>query len=298
MMTLRVQKLCRWLEHTLLSNNDPSQTEDLPRLVIECYLQRSRLLLEPLRMLACQGGQRAAEFERLFIIFCKLGKHVTFTRKVMEATVHLHDDFREHVRVSSIPASPEKHFPLIKKEGTIEAILGRAFSSATERDEFRARLQTLWNTEEVSTILARERPSKTKVHAELLVADYFYRHNLQFLDGHDKYIGCSKRTCYLCEAYLRNHPGSFTMPSSHGKIYTSWRCPDVFQNDTNQLCLLQDKMWQEMISQVRKDLRREVESRSGRAGLPPDSTAGLTSENHPVFSPFASSKLESLLTCK
>ena len=294
----RILELCDWLEQTFLSDTDVlHQPQDLLRLVLKCYVQRKSLIIEPLRLFSSQGGQHASDFARLSLQLCKLGKHVTITRKVVEATVHLCDDFREPILVETVPSSPERAFPLLAKEGTVESILGRAFSSRVESDKFMVRLQSLWNADEVRAVLSRERPIKTKVHAELLLADHLHRKNVQFLDGHDRYIGCSKPSCYLCDAYLRNHPAAFAVPRSHQKIYVGWRCPDVLEGgpDTYQLHHEQETMWLELTRVVRKDLKKEVESRAPRAAIPPDSTAGVTSENHPTFSPFNLSNVLSML---
>lgn len=294
----RILELCDWLERTFVSLEDVvHQPRDLLRLVLECYTQRKSLLFEPLQLFSGQGGQRASDFARLFLLLCKLGKHITITRKVVEATVHLCDDFRERIVVETVPSSPERTFPLLAKEGTVESILGRAFSSRVESDRFKVRLQSLWNADEIEAVLSKGRPSKTKVHAELLLADHFHRKNLQFLDGHDRYIGCSKPACYLCDAYLRNHPAAFAVPRSHQKIYVAWRCPDVPEGgpDAYRLHQEQETMWLELIKWVRKDLKKEVESRAPRAAIPPDSTAGVTSENHPPFAPFNLEKVFSML---
>ena len=263
--------------------------------MLKCYTQRKTDLLEPLRLFSGQSGQRGSEFARLFLLLCKLGKHITMTRKVVEAAVHLCNDFHEPIRVEKVPPSPERNLPLSAKEGTVESILRRAFSSSVESDRFKVRLQSLWNADEIGAVLSKARPSKTIVHAELLLADHFHRNNLQFWDGNDRYIGCSKPTCYLCDAYLRNHPAAFAVPRSHQKIYVGWRCPDVPEGGLARLNLEQGTLWRALTELVRKDLKKEVESRAPRTTIPPDSTAGVTSENHPVFPPFDLSKVFSML---
>jgi OTT_1508-like deaminase len=291
-------KLCDWLETTFIVKDVALlQSQDVLRLVLDCYVRRKTLLFDCLELFASQGAPHAREFGRLSLLLCKLGKHVTVTRKVVEATVYLRDDFREPIRVAVMRSAPERRFPLITKEGTLKSILGRAFSSKAEMNEFKVRLQSLWNPDEIETILSRERPGKTRVHAELLVADHFFRNNLHFLGGRDRYIGCSKPSCYLCDAYLRNHPAGFAVARSHQKIYTTWRCPDILEDDPKAYYLqqVQEQSLLDLIDCVRKDLKKEVGSRAPRAAIPPDSTAGITSENHSVFGPFALSKMITML---
>ena len=291
-------RLCEWLEITfIIGDTSLLQSHDLLRLVLDCYVQRKSLHFECLDLFASQGAPHAREFGRLSLLLCKLGKHVTITRKVVEATVYLRDDFREPIRVAVVRSAPERKLPLITKEGTLNSILGRAFSNEAEMNEFKVRLQSLWNPDEIEMILSRERPGKTRVHAELLVADHFFKNDLHFLGGRDRYIGCSKPLCYLCDAYLRNHPAGFAAASSHQKIYTRWRCPDILEDEPKAYYFqqVQEQLLLNLIDWVRKDLKREVRSRAPRAAIPPDSTAGITSENHSVFGPFALSKMISML---
>ncbi|KAK0735080.1 hypothetical protein B0T26DRAFT_690770 [Lasiosphaeria miniovina] len=41
-----------------------------------------------------------------------------------------------------------------------------------------------------------------------------------------RYIGCSKRGCFLCSKFVHGY-GSFTTPGSHGKLYHLWSVPEV-----------------------------------------------------------------------
>jgi hypothetical protein len=62
-----------------------------------------------------------------------------------------------------------------------------------------------------------------KVHAEAVMADHFFRHNLVFW-GEDRYIGCSKPSCFCCDLYLKNHGREFSDRPCHGNIWINW-CP-------------------------------------------------------------------------
>lgn len=66
----------------------------------------------------------------------------------------------------------------------------------------------------------------TRVHAELLIVDYFSRKKLEFIDD-DKYVGCSKPACYFCHLWISLHPGGFEVPASHKKVILGCRGPDV-----------------------------------------------------------------------
>lgn len=57
-----------------------------------------------------------------------------------------------------------------------------------------------------------------KVHAEALMMEHFYSNQLRFF-GNDRYIGCSKPSCYCCDLYLRCHPGNFEARPCHGNVW-------------------------------------------------------------------------------
>lgn len=56
-----------------------------------------------------------------------------------------------------------------------------------------------------------------KVHAEMLMMEHFYFNQLQFFEN-DRYIGCSKPSCYSCDLHLRNHPGDSEARPCHGNV--------------------------------------------------------------------------------
>jgi hypothetical protein len=69
----------------------------------------------------------------------------------------------------------------------------------------------------------KEHPFQPKVHAEVLMADHFFRRELEFWNG-NCYIGCSKPSCFCCDLYLKNHVRSFSSRPCHGNIWINW-CP-------------------------------------------------------------------------
>lgn len=73
-----------------------------------------------------------------------------------------------------------------------------------------------------------------KVHAETLMMEHFYFNQLHFF-GNDRYVGCSKPSCYCCDLYLRNHPGDFEARPSHGNVWVKWCLPfEVHEEDLSK----------------------------------------------------------------
>ena len=244
-----------------------------------CYEGRISPAFDALRRLAGQGEERRLEFEQLFYLFCKLGKHVHIVKQLIDAAAFLSHDFADGFQIQVLPSSIEKKLPLTPKEATIKSITGRMFSSTEEQSEFMNRLQFIWDPDEMTQLLRTKRTKKTRVHAELLLINHFEKNGCNFLDGNDKYIGCSKPACYLCHAYIKQHPGGYTVPPSHQKLYVGWRVPDISPQDPDPAALheTQERILRHLILLVRDDIRTDIRSRTSRLRYHADSTRGMTS---------------------
>ena len=188
-------------------------------------------------------------------------------------------DFIQGFTVRTIQSSKSQPLPLKGKATQVRDIAHRMFSNPGEESKFMERLRFLCDEEELSNKLQGQRSVKTRVHAELLLVDYFEAHGITFIDGNDRYIGCSKPACYLCHAYISSHPSRYTLPASHKKIYVAWRLPDIALDSPNngRRSMHREQTLLRMIEQVRKELRDEMESRTTKRPFHADSTAGMTS---------------------
>jgi hypothetical protein len=276
---LEIDNLQQWLARFFDNDDTGSVEPNLLTLVNDCHELRHTQYMKTIGMLAGQGQTRYQIFEQLYKLLGKLGKPVKSSIVLTQAATRLAQDFVQGFTVKTVPSSRLLPLPFrTKKEGTIESIVNRMFSNLAEKNEFLERLGFL-EGEEISNFLARERSAKTRVHAELLLMDHFERNRCTFLDGCEKYIGCSKPACYLCHMYITHHPSHYVLPASHNKVYISWRLPDVFNQDVNGVALLaiQESILLKMIESVRRDLYAEMSSRTMRPPYHADSTTGITS---------------------
>lgn len=265
-------------------------------MVRTCYEKRRGSSFDILKRFAGQGESRRLEFEQLHSVLCKLGKHVHMANKLVEAAVSLPQDFAEGFRVEMLPSSKEQKLPLTSKEATIESTVHRMFSTVDEQSRFMDRLRFIWDDSELSELLHRQKNTKTRVHAELLLIDHFDRYKCQFLDGSDRYIGCSKPACYLCYAYINSHPGRYALPPSHQKLYVGWRPPDIVSSSPDSAVRQQAQLqiMMKLIDWVRRDLATDIESRHARRPYHADSTAGMTSAPKTAASSEASPSLSEI----
>jgi hypothetical protein len=232
-------------------------------------------------MFAGQGRTRHETFERLYKLLGKLGKPLKSSKTLTEAATKLAQDFAQGFTVKTVRSSVLQQLPFRgKKEATIESIVHRMFSDSSKKTEFMDRLRSLvpLEGEKIDSFLQRERATETRVHAELLLIDYFERNSCNFLGQGDKYIGCSKPACYLCHMYISQHPSRYAIPASHNKVYVGWRPPDVYVRESGAPGLLrvQERILLRMIDLVRNDLSSEIRSRNMRLPYHTDSTTGIT----------------------
>lgn len=63
---------------------------------------------------------------------------------------------------------------------------------------------------------------ESKIHAEVQIVAHYEGASSEVV--RPRVIASSKDACYLCHAFIRLH-GRYSMPRSHGRIYTGWRLP-------------------------------------------------------------------------
>lgn len=123
------------------------------------------------------------------------------------------------------------------------------------------------------TAYLTDRNFRPKVHAEVLLTDYVYSGQLQFVMD-DRYIGVSKPACVLCRLYLEAHPAQVVSPSCHGNLWPQWSPPLLISEDANKHV---DALIENMTLRLRSLLwSRLIYGRTGSSRLP-DSMTGITS---------------------
>ncbi|EXJ56388.1 hypothetical protein A1O7_06731 [Cladophialophora yegresii CBS 114405] len=114
----------------------------------------------------------------------------------------------------------------------------------------------------------------TDLHVEVILLRHFHLRRLDFI-ADDRYIGCSKPSCYCCDLYLRSHPVGVQPRRSHGNVWIKWATP-LFSGvpTADEVLVLQD-----IVNTVKSDLRFQIISSPTLTRRPPDSTTGLESTN-------------------
>jgi len=151
----------------------------------------------------------------------------------------LFDDFEVHWVPSSAPRALS-----MPRRLDAAMILGKMSNDVDTISECRNYAATLENSgfalNAAITETARHDKFLPSVHAEVNLLDFILRlqrnsraqgNDVPTFFLNDRYIGCSKPTCRLCELYFNHHPSGVIVRQGHRNLYGQWRAPDVFQTD-------------------------------------------------------------------
>lgn len=178
-------------------------------LVRECFEARKSTAFETLAQLTASGKAHSKFFDDIRHLLGRLGEQLKAAKTIASAALRfpaILDDFEIQVRASA----PSRCYFQSTKDITLDGMVSRIFSKEEDITHYQEALNNLERTSNGALLgrLKEERCFKTRVHAELLLADLFYWKQYEFLDD-DPYIGCSKPACYNCFQYILGHPGNF-----------------------------------------------------------------------------------------
>lgn len=202
------------------------------------------------------------------IIF-KLGRYAIASRAFCQLAVEIPALFNPMV-VSAI-SSPDK-VSVPDDEVDLGQTLRRLFG--TQEKEYIRRLSHIWvGKGSPRKYFLRQCPTRLTVHAELQLVG-FYDANPQRMPSF-RFIGVSKKSCYLCDRFLSIHPASFSTSACHQKLYSAWIPPPTVENkiyDRYKSIIIN------LTSLVEAAAKQELNRRVNNPHklVPPDSSAGVS----------------------
>ncbi len=113
------------------------------------------------------------------------------------------------------------------------------------------------------------------VHAEILMLEHFYLNNLSFTGG-DRYIGCSKPSCYCCEMYMQFHPARIRARPCHGNAWAQWSPPVAINEGPDTHMRHSLAILCRMLNRLHHDIRTHILSASSPGARGFDSTTGFS----------------------
>lgn len=248
-------------------------------LVRECFEARKSSAFDTLALLSASGKNHNKFFDDVRHLLGRLGEHLKAAKTIVSAALRfpaLLDGFEIQVR----PSPPSSCFFQSPEDISLDGMAKRIFTKEDEIIHYQEALDTLGRTSNGALLsdLRKECCFKTRIHAELLLADLFYWKQFEFVDD-DPYIGCSKPACFNCFQYLLAHPGTFALPGSHNKLYLTWRPPDILEENISVTIAskIREAITSKMNHALRAELRRQIDGRYARRPRQHDSLTGTSS---------------------
>ena len=274
-----MQTLREWIEYLQTTIQSDA---GLVSKVKFCYRSRQDDHFTLLSLIDKDQTNQYPQFSSLRHNVARLGEHV----KTVENLVAVRDEYPELLDASiTPPISSLGTLPSPNLSGMpLAELVESTISIKKDRESCYSALQVITNCfseQPDSAAYIRsvcERAKSTRVHAELVLLDWFRLTNSRFL-ADDRFIGCSKDACYSCDRYVQAlaHKEKVDLRGCHNKIYLAWRPPDIPSESGYEIRRRQDLQLQRFMGIVRSDLQKQLQ-RSDRRTWHFDTSTGITTQ--------------------
>ncbi|KAK1658789.1 hypothetical protein BDP55DRAFT_681755 [Colletotrichum godetiae] len=199
----------------------------------------------------------------------KLGRYAVASRALCQLPAEYRGLFCP-MRIETVEPFARLEFVMKENELPLRDTL-RRFVTGLDH-EFARRLATIWGVANPELCFRKACHLQLAVHAELQLIAY-YDQNPELMPPF-RFMGVSKKSCFLCQRFLQSHPTSFSVSSCHQKLYLAWRSPPT----SNQKAYKTYKsVIKSMCISMESVARQELLSRIGSAKtFQLDSTAGVS----------------------
>jgi hypothetical protein len=219
---------------------------------------------EQLENLFCPEGQDTPWW---FNYLYKLGRYYVAAKCMLHAAMKLPGIF-ESIQVQAIEAPEQQRFTLYNDRTPLSGVLQKL--TDLDHQSLVTQLGKLWLTENPEKLFRGKCKLTLTTHAEMQLL-CFYDHHPELVPRL-KFMGTSKKACYLCQKFLSRHALGMTVAASHCKLYPTWMlpvCSDSAVKRKHKVLL-----W-ELSRDLEQTTARDLESRLGiRRAKSLDSTAG------------------------
>ncbi|KAK1469740.1 hypothetical protein CMEL01_01507 [Colletotrichum melonis] len=174
------------------------------------------------------------------------------------------------MRIEPIEPISRLEFSIAKGERPLRDVLRRI--AGDQEEEFARRLATIWCVTDPEPRFQKACRLDLAVHAEMQLIG-FYDRNPELMPSF-RFMGVSKKSCFLCHRFLQDHPISFSVSSCHQKLYLAWRSPPTSDAKAYRTY---KKIVTNLCVQMEATAKRELQRRIGSArAFQLDSTAGVS----------------------
>lgn len=196
---------------------------------------------------------------------------------VLTSTAQQLPDLFKNAKAQTVPFCDFEGQTFQSDQRALDNALGRLLLHTSEQTpkQVRSSLQTSTNCDvgEIFAELFRRRYSKPCLHAEIAVLEHFYRRSRHFVND-DRYIGCSKPSCYCCHLFCRLHPLQVLPRPCHGDTWPKWSLPPL-PDDSSDVSTTRQHLMCAMPAEMTRDLLTDLSSQSKPSLSWPESTTGI-----------------------
>jgi OTT_1508-like deaminase len=205
----------------------------------------------------------------IYAIF-KLGRYGIASKAFVRLASEFPSLFNPMVVEPVIPPQSTR-YTVLKDDKPLTSTLRRM--AGGHEKEYLSRLANIWDTADPEAHFRKACSRNLVVHAEMQLIS-FYDHHSGYKPSF-RFIGVSKKSCYLCHMFLASHPDSFGVSSCHQKLYVSWIPPPAVESNIYRRY---KRMTTELSKVMELAARRDLDYRLGalRTGGVADSTAGVS----------------------
>lgn len=254
--------------HVQLDLPENATTPDLLVDYIDLALELRRDFLPRVKTAFSAQGQA---LPRWVYPILKLGRYAVASKALLKLAAEMSSLFNPML-VETVTAPPKTLFSLWSDAKPLDGVLRRVCCSPEEAKDYTSRLARLWDTRDAERCFREACELELPVHAEMQLLG-FYDQN----PGREptfRFLGVSKKTCFLCQQFLIRHPRLFSVSSSHQKLYPRWRPPPSAEANIYRRYRNTTKEVSQAMETVAKE---ELLNRLGvRRPVNMDSTAGVS----------------------
>ena len=267
-ISLALQKFLEWYGHIFSIKDLASDTD--PEILVRHIRWAQDAQRHYIEFLKAAFSTSAQTLPRWIYTIFKLGRYGIASKAFIQFASEFPSLFNP-LMVEAVNAPLKTQFEVQEDKKPLTCVLRRVVGGREE--EYFSRLARVWNTDDPEAYFQRACPLNLTIHAEMhpvSLYDYNQEHTPPF-----RYLGVSKKSCYLCRKFLATHLESFDVSSCHQKLYTSWMVPPAADSSIY-------KRYKAIVTELSKMMeataRQDLEGCLGvlRRHIPADSTAGVS----------------------
>lgn len=170
---------------------------------------------QQIEALFCPNGE---ELPKWIHQVYKLGRYFAATKAMIKLATKQPDLFAS-IRVEAVQAPDQARFSLGKDRTTLRTTLERLMPKK-DPVPLMERLGHIWLRKDSEKRFREACKLKLTVHAEMQLLEFYDRN--PDLTPRLKFMGISKKACFLCHEFMSRHPLAMGVGACHQKLYPSW----------------------------------------------------------------------------